>query len=131
MAGDHPSVALLEIISKKGVPLDVVLKDELVAMTIAADRISRESRMTMANQTNDLLPTRWSLLSRLKNWDDQESWQEFFDTYWRLIYSVAVKAGLSDVEAQDVVQETVITVAKKLEQFKTDPAHGSFKGWLL
>ena len=81
--------------------------------------------------TDELLPTRWSLLTRLKNWDDQASWQEFFDTYWRLIYGVAVKAGLDDAEAQDVVQETVITVARNLEQFKTDPAHGSFKGWLL
>src|SRR5438132_10138019 len=85
----------------------------------------------MVNGADGLLPTRWSLLSRLKSWDDQESWQEFFDTYWKLIYSVAVKAGLTEVEAQDVVQETVITVAKNLEQFKTDPAHGSFKGWLM
>src|SRR5262245_3254747 len=82
-------------------------------------------------ECDDLLPTRWSLLTRLKNWDDQASWQEFFDTYWKLIYGVALKAGLSDAEAQDVVQETVITVAKNLDQFKTDPAHGSFKGWLL
>jgi len=83
------------------------------------------------NCESDLLPTRWSLLSRLKNWDDQTSWQQFFDTYWKLIYGVAIKAGLSDAEAQDVVQETVITVAKNLEQFKTDPAQGSFKGWLM
>ena len=108
-----------------------VLNEELVVMTIELTESAGSRRMTMANQTDDLLPTRWSLLSRLKNWDDQESWQEFFDTYWRLIYSVAIKAGLSDAEAQDVVQETVITVAKKLEHFKTDPAHGSFKGWLL
>jgi len=80
---------------------------------------------------SDLLPTRSSLLSRLRNWDDEASWQKFFDTYWQLIYGVAIKAGLNDAEAQDVVQETVITVAKKLEQFKTDAAHGSFKGWLL
>ena len=70
-------------------------------------------------------------LSRLNQWDDQESWQDFFDTYWRLIYSVATKAGLSDAEAQDVVQETLLTVAKKVGQFKSDPATGSFKGWLL
>lgn len=85
----------------------------------------------MTRHADDLLPTHWSLLSRLKNWDDQASWQEFFDTYWKLVYGVATKAGLTDAEAQDVVQETVITVAKNLEQFKTDPAHGSFKGWLL
>jgi len=32
------------------------------------------------------LQTRWSLIGRLKDWGDQQSWQEFFDTYWKLIY---------------------------------------------
>src|SRR5205823_5712069 len=34
-------------------------------------------------------------------------------------------------EAQEVVQETVITVAKKIDKLHYDPALGSFKGWLL
>ena len=40
-------------------------------------------------------------------------------------------AGVRGVEAQDVVQETVLSVAKKMGQFKTDPMFGSFKNWLL
>jgi RNA polymerase sigma-70 factor (ECF subfamily) len=79
----------------------------------------------------DTIPTRWSLIKRLKDWDDQESWREFFDTYWRLIYATAVRAGLSDVEAQEVVQETVITVARQMKGFQADPERGSFKSWLL
>jgi RNA polymerase sigma-70 factor (ECF subfamily) len=79
----------------------------------------------------DLIPTRRTLLTRLKDWGDQAGWQEFFDTYWRLIYSVAVKAGLTDAEAQEVVQETFLEVAKKMPGFRYDPALGSFKGWLL
>ena len=79
----------------------------------------------------ELVPTRRSLLSRLKQWDDHESWRDFFNTYWKLIYSVAIKTGLSDQEAEDVVQETVISVAKKMGDFKYDPAICSFKGWLL
>ncbi len=79
----------------------------------------------------DLLPTRRSLLSRLRNWSDQDSWQDFFNTYWRLIYQVAAKSGLSDAEAQEVVQETVISVAKQMPGFRYDRARGSFKGWLL
>ena len=43
--------------------------------------------------------TRKSLISRLRNWEDRDSWQEFFDRYWRLIYSVAIKAGLTPTEA--------------------------------
>src|SRR6185436_5456075 len=77
-----------------------------------------------------LIPTRYSLLSRLEDWDDQESWKVFFDLYWRLIYSVAIKSGLTDAEAQDVVQETVIRVAKGIHKFKRDRELGSFKGWL-
>jgi len=79
----------------------------------------------------DSLPTRHTLLSRLRNIQDDLSWQEFFDTYWRLIYNLARKSGLSDAEAQDVVQETVIAVARKLPAFRYDPSKGSFKQWLL
>ena len=48
----------------------------------------------MAENPNDFAPTRHSLLTRLKDWDDDKSWREFFDTYWKLIYSVALKSGL-------------------------------------
>jgi RNA polymerase sigma-70 factor (ECF subfamily) len=65
--------------------------------------------------------TRASLLGRLKSLGDHSSWQQFFDTYWRLIYGVALKAGLRDAEAQDVVQETIITAAKHLPCFHYDP----------
>jgi RNA polymerase sigma factor (sigma-70 family) len=77
------------------------------------------------------LATRRSLLSRLKQSDAEESWRQFFDTYWRLIYSTALGGGLTDSEAQEVVQETVLTVARKIKSFRYDPAVGSFKGWLL
>jgi len=77
------------------------------------------------------IATRRSLVDRLANWGDQRRWQQFFDTYWKLIYSAARKSGLTDAEAQEVVQETVITVAKNIESLEYDPAIGSFKGWLL
>jgi RNA polymerase sigma factor (sigma-70 family) len=86
---------------------------------------------TIHMKTGGLLATRRSLVDRLANWDDQRRWQEFFDTYWKLIYSAAQKSGLTDAEAQEVVQETVITVAKKIDKLRYDPALGSFKGWLL
>ena len=78
-----------------------------------------------------LIPTRASLLRRLPNFEDQASWTEFFNIYWKLIYGVARKAGLTDVEAQDVVQETMVSVIKHIPTFKYDPAIGTFKAWLL
>lgn len=80
---------------------------------------------------DELIPTRDSLLSRLKDWRDDASWRDFFNTYWRLVYGVALKAGLTEGEAQEVVQETVITVARRIPEFKYDPAVCSFKTWLL
>src|SRR5439155_6545527 len=82
-------------------------------------------------KNNGLIGTRRSLVERLADWGDQRRWQEFFDTYWKLIYSTARKSGLTEVEAQEVVQETVITVAKNIGKLRYDPAVGSFKGWLL
>ena len=78
-----------------------------------------------------LIPTRQSLLSRLKDYDDNESWRDFFHTYWKLIYNMAVRSGLTEMEAQEVVQETIIAVSKQMPDFKYDRAKGSFKSWLL
>src|SRR5438105_2832178 len=90
-----------------------------------------DNHQRMSGNRDEFIPTRRSLITRLKNWDDQQSWQEFFDTYWRLIYSVALKAGLSPSDSQDIVQETVVSVARQMPGFHYDPSAGSFKSWLM
>jgi RNA polymerase sigma factor (sigma-70 family) len=80
--------------------------------------------------TDSRLPTRQSLLSRLRDWHDEEGWREFFDTYWRLIYRVARQAGLDDASAQDVVQNTFVYLTRRMPKFRYDRARGSFKSWL-
>ncbi|MGH7942694.1 MAG: RNA polymerase sigma factor [Limisphaerales bacterium] len=81
--------------------------------------------------SDDSIPTRTTLLQRLKDWRDDPSWQEFFNTYWKLIYNFAIRSGLKEGEAQDVVQETMLAVAKHMPNFKYDRTLGSFKHWLL
>ncbi|MBK1791035.1 sigma-70 family RNA polymerase sigma factor [Persicirhabdus sediminis] len=75
--------------------------------------------------------TRKSLIARLDNWEDQRTWDEFYQTYWKLIYSVAIKAGLRSEEAFDVVQETILSIAKQSKKNMYDPEKGSFKSWLM
>lgn len=84
----------------------------------------------MPPRLDPFIPTRRNLLSRLRAWDDKEGWDEFFSTYGKFIYDVAIKSGLQDAEAQDVLQETVVSVAKAMPGFRYDPKLGSFKGWL-
>ena len=75
--------------------------------------------------------TRKSLIARLDNWEDQKTWDEFYKTYWKLIYAVGVKAGLRSDEAFDVVQETILSIAKQSKKNMYDPEKGSFKSWLM
>ena len=75
----------------------------------------------MVNPKDDSYPTRPSLLVRLKNTEDQQSWQEFNDLYGKLIFGFAIKAGLTETEAQEVVQETLIAAAKTCRSFATTP----------
>jgi RNA polymerase sigma-70 factor (ECF subfamily) len=80
---------------------------------------------------DDSLATRASLLGRIKNWEDASSWKEFTQTYSRLIRAVAIKAGLTESEARDVEQETLLCVAKTIHEFESNPERGTFKSWLL
>src|SRR5215472_6203923 len=100
-------------------------------MLISCQEVRSGPLVFMTRNPDELIRTRATLLLRLKNWQDQASWEQFFDTYWRLIYRFARKAELTDQEAQDVVQETMFAVAKHIPTFTYDPARGSFKGWLL
>ena len=75
--------------------------------------------------------TRTTLVVGLKNLEDQRIWNRFFDSYWKLIYNAAIQAGLKDADAQEVVQETVISVTKNIKDFDYDRSRGSFKGWLM
>jgi RNA polymerase sigma-70 factor (ECF subfamily) len=77
------------------------------------------------------LQTRPSLLNRLKSSDDSQSWHEFYRVYGGLIRFFADKAGLTSDEAEEVVQETAIGVARRLPNFTYDPKVCRFKTWLL
>src|SRR5262245_46146643 len=81
--------------------------------------------------SDEPLPTRASLLERLKNTDDHPSWAEFDRTYHGLLVGVARRAGLNEQEADEAVQEMLIAVAKKMPEFRYEPGKDSFKGWLL
>src|SRR5262245_24053529 len=89
------------------------------------------SAMHDPTPADDSLATRPSLLGRLKTWDDAKRCEEFTQTCSPLIRAVALKAGLTESEAKDVEQETLLCVAKTIHEFESNPARGTFKSWLL
>ncbi|MEZ5327883.1 MAG: sigma-70 family RNA polymerase sigma factor [Verrucomicrobiales bacterium] len=85
----------------------------------------------MPNSRPDLNATRLSLIGRLHDWEDQSSWRRFFDIYGELLHAWCLAAGLSPTEAEEAVQDTVVSVAKAMRdgQFERR-GEGSFKAWL-
>ena len=77
------------------------------------------------------VPTRPSLIGRLKEGDDVQAWHEFYRVYGNLVRNFALQAGLTAVEADDVVQDVAIGVARNLSEFRYDPKVCRFKTWLL
>ncbi len=100
-------------------------------MCIVADAMGGHSLPMPEQDTDEFLPTRRSLLARLGHWSDAVGWRDFFDTYGRFIFSASMRCGLRRDEAEEVVQEVVVSVAKKMHGFIYDPVNGSFKAWLM
>lgn len=74
--------------------------------------------------------TRPSLLLRLRNAGDQQAWAEFLEIYQPLIFRLTRQRGLQDADAREVTQEVLVSVAGAIGRWESDPARGSFRGWL-
>lgn len=92
---------------------------------------SKMGRILKKEEENILDRTRSTLIHRLKDGQDNESWREAFDMYWPFIFSAAKRKGLSQSDAEDVTQEAIIRVTKAMPKFEYNRARGSYKGWLL
>jgi len=70
-----------------------------------------------------------SLLERLRQPAQQESWTRFVKLYTPLIFYWARRTGLQEDDAADLVQEVFTVLVKKLPEFQYAPGK-SFRGWL-
>lgn len=97
----------------------------------APESPASEAEATRSSAAFNYPATRKTLIQRLKDWGDQASWDEFFRIYSGFVFKVACKAGLSETEANEVVQETFIRVAKNMRKNNFTRDGGSFKAWLM
>lgn len=74
--------------------------------------------------------TRSSLLRRVRDPRDEESWQEFFALYHPILVSYLRKEGLNDHDAADVVQTVFQSLLKKMPAFELNRDRGRFRTWL-
>jgi RNA polymerase sigma factor (sigma-70 family) len=77
------------------------------------------------------LRTRASLLMRIRDVGDAESWRVFVTIYAPLVYRFACRRGLQDADASDLSQDVMEKVARAIRSFEYQPARGRFRDWLL
>ena len=74
--------------------------------------------------------TRLSFLANLSDSQSRmEVWPLFVESYGKAIYHWSTKWGASAADAEDIVQQTLLTVFLKIEKFE----HGgrfTFRAWL-
>ena len=79
----------------------------------------------------DSQTTRQSLLLRIRNERDADSWSQFVTAYAPLVHGFLRKRGLQDADASDLTQEVLARVAAAIKGFEYNPDEGSFRGWLF
>jgi len=76
------------------------------------------------------METSSSLLIKVRDQGDAESWREFVAIYQPLIISYCRKRGLAEQDARDVAQEVFVRLLKALPTFELDRGRGRFRTWL-
>jgi RNA polymerase sigma factor (sigma-70 family) len=77
-----------------------------------------------------LTTTDEDLLQAVKDWRNDEGWRAFHRKYASAIIAHARRSGLTKEEAEDVVQTTMLKVAKYLPKFEYDRTVCRFRTWL-
>ena len=78
----------------------------------------------------NILQTRETLLQRVRRRYDEAAWEEFVSNYRGYVYNVANRLGLNHHDAEEVVQNVMLQLWKKLPEFEYDSTKGRFRGWL-
>jgi RNA polymerase sigma factor (sigma-70 family) len=76
------------------------------------------------------MDTRQTLLTRLRDQYDEQSWEDFVRFYRPFIYSIVRKMNLDHHDADEIVQQIALKSWKCLPDFKYTSDKGSFRSWL-
>jgi RNA polymerase sigma-70 factor (ECF subfamily) len=70
-----------------------------------------------------------SLLQQLRQPQPQQAWTRFVQLYTPLLYHWARRLGLQEPDADDLVQDVLVLLVRKLPEFTYD-CNKSFRSWL-
>ena len=75
--------------------------------------------------------TQVSLILRLRDASDADAWEQFVSLYHPLIWSVAKRLRMSDADAHDACQNTLLRLSQVVHQWSPSGENSNFRGWLF
>jgi RNA polymerase sigma factor (sigma-70 family) len=85
----------------------------------------------MADEKNkeDFCSTRVTLLMRVKDPDDEKSWEDFVFYYKKFIYIICRSMKLNHHDSEEIVQKVLLKLWEKLPEFEYQEG-SRFRSWL-
>lgn len=74
--------------------------------------------------------TRQTLIERVRTQQDEQSWEEFDDTYRGYIIGIVRKMNFDYHENEDLVQMILLKLWKSMDQFDYRPDECRFRSWV-
>lgn len=74
--------------------------------------------------------TSLSLLERVRDDVTDEAWQKMTEVYSALLRSWLMRFEVASTDADDLVQEVLLTLSRELQNFKHSGRPGAFRSWL-
>ncbi len=74
--------------------------------------------------------TSLSLLQRVRQREDHAAWERFVVLYTPMLLRWSQRAGLSEQDAVDLVQDVFARLLVEMPRFEYDATRGSFRAWL-
>ena len=81
-------------------------------------------------RVNDFPETRESLLVQVRSPANREAWEQFVHLYRPVVYRLARRRGMQDADAQDLVQQVLISVAAAIPAWEKSSESVRFRHWL-
>ena len=103
---------------------------EAAEKDFAASCVFRSVTIKEGREMVSFPDTRASLILKIADARNARAWDEFARLYQPVVYRLARRRGFQDADAEELVQEVMLAVARAVEGWVPDPERGRFRVWL-
>jgi RNA polymerase sigma factor (sigma-70 family) len=78
----------------------------------------------------DPYSTRQTLIAKIMDRHNDQSWDEFIDFYKAYIYSILIRMNVPPSEREDLAQKALLDIWKGIPKFEYRPGQSKFRNWV-